>query len=164
MQLPSLVWLFVITPPGCGFRINRCLVCPTPTLQHCPPSCHLAPPTIQIKIQSAYIAEQSDPAIFRYVFSYTVTLSHQGGVPAKLLRRHWIITDGENKVQEVKGEGVVGEQPHLKPGQQFEYTSGTMIATPVGTMRGSYHMVTDEGDVFDVLIPEFVLSMPRVLH
>ena len=123
-----------------------------------------SPPTIQIKIQSAYIAEQSDPAIFRYVFSYTVTLSHQGGVPAKLLRRHWIITDGENKVQEVKGEGVVGEQPHLKPGQQFEYTSGTMIATPVGTMRGSYHMVTDEGDVFDVLIPEFVLSMPRVLH
>jgi ApaG protein len=85
-------------------------------------------------------------------------------VPAQLLTRHWIITDANNKVQEVKGEGVVGEQPHLKPGEQFRYTSGTMLETPVGSMKGSYQMIADDGVEFDAEIPVFTLSIPRTLH
>lgn len=119
---------------------------------------------IQIDVQTDYVEEQSNPDQDYYVFSYTITIMNKGDEPAKLLNRHWIITDSNQKVQEVRGEGVVGEQPYLKPGEQFVYTSGTMLETSVGTMRGSYEMITDQGSVFDAPIDEFVLSTPRVLH
>ncbi len=119
---------------------------------------------ISVKTRTVYIADQSDPANDRYVFAYTITITNTGSVAAQLLSRHWVITDATDKVQEVRGKGVVGEQPHLRPGESFEYTSGSAIATPVGTMQGSYQMVADDGTKFDVVIPEFTLSMPRVLH
>jgi len=119
---------------------------------------------ISVKTRTVYIADQSDPANDRYVFAYTISITNTGSVAAQLLSRHWVITDAADKVQEVRGKGVVGEQPHLRPGESFEYTSGSAIATPVGTMRGSYQMVADDGVKFDVVIPEFTLSMPRVLH
>ncbi len=122
------------------------------------------PYDIAVKTRTVYIADQSDPASDRYVFAYSITLTNSGSVAAQLLTRHWIITDATDKVQEVRGKGVVGEQPHLRPGESFEYTSGSAIATPVGTMRGTYQMVADDGTPFDVTIPEFTLSMPRVLH
>ena len=122
------------------------------------------PYDIEVRTQTLYIAEQSDPDANRYVFAYTVTMTNKGSVSAQLLGRHWIITDAVNKVQEVRGKGVVGEQPHLRPGESFQYTSGSAIATPVGTMRGSYQMLADDGTQFDAPIPEFTLSMPRVLH
>ena len=100
----------------------------------------------------------------RFVFAYTITITNTGSVAARLISRHWIITDSDNKVQEVRGLGVVGEQPLLQPQESFEYTSGAAIATPVGTMRGSYQMVAEDGNSFDAPIPEFMLSMPRVLH
>lgn len=111
-----------------------------------------------------YIADQSDEAAGRYVFAYTITIANTGTVPAQLISRHWVITDANQEVQEVRGLGVVGEQPLLQPGQKFEYTSGTGIATPVGSMRGSYQMVAEDGEHFEAEIPEFTLSMPRVLH
>lgn len=117
-----------------------------------------------VTVESAYIPDQSDEEQNRYVFSYTVTIINTGSVPAQLISRHWIITDASNSVQEVRGLGVVGEQPLLKPGEQFEYTSGTVLATPVGTMRGSYHMTAEDGEQFDAVIPPFTLAMPRVLH
>jgi ApaG protein len=98
------------------------------------------------------------------VFAYTITLRNRGTVAAQLVSRHWIITDAQQQVQEVRGLGVVGEQPRLEPGQSYEYTSGTSLATPVGTMRGSYQMVAADGTRFDAPIPEFALSVPRVLH
>jgi len=119
---------------------------------------------ISINVDTAYLAEQSDPSADRYVFAYTVTISNTGTVSAQLISRHWIITDAENVTQEVKGLGVIGEQPLLRPGESFEYTSGTAMATPVGTMRGSYQMVAEDGNKFDAEIPVFTLSMPRVLH
>ncbi len=119
---------------------------------------------ISVKTRTVYIADQSDPANDRYVFAYTIALTNTGSAAAQLISRHWIITDAADKVQEVRGKGVVGEQPHLRPGESFEYTSGSAIATPVGTMRGSYQMLADDGTTFDVAIPEFTLSMPRVLH
>jgi ApaG protein len=119
---------------------------------------------IQVEVETQYIEEQSIPNQDHYVFAYTITIYNSGSVPAQLLTRHWIITDANNKVQEVKGEGVVGEQPHLKPGEQYRYTSGTMLETPVGTMRGSYQMLADDGVEFDAEIPTFTLSMPRTLH
>lgn len=122
------------------------------------------PYDIAVKTRTTYIADQSDPANDRYVFAYTITITNSGSVAAQLLSRHWVITDANDKVQEVRGKGVVGEQPHLRPGESFEYTSGSAIATPVGTMRGSYQMVADDTTQFDVPIPEFTLSMPRVLH
>ena len=122
------------------------------------------PHDISVKTRTVYIADQSDPANDRYVFAYTITITNTGSIAAQLISRHWIITDATDKVQEVRGKGVVGEQPHLRPGESFEYTSGSAIATPVGTMRGSYQMVADDGVKFDVTIPEFTLSMPRVLH
>ncbi len=111
-----------------------------------------------------YLPEQSDEAAERYVFAYTITITNTGTIPAQLISRHWVITDSDNKVQEVKGLGVVGEQPLIKPGESYEYTSGSAINTPVGTMRGSYQMVAEDGVKFDAQIPEFVLSVPRVLH
>jgi ApaG protein len=119
---------------------------------------------ITVTTRTSYIPEQSDPESGRYVFAYTITLKNTGNVTAQLISRHWIITDANNQVQEVRGLGVVGEQPLLKPDENFEYTSGTSIATPVGTMRGSYQMVAEDGLQFDAPIPEFTLSMPRVLH
>jgi ApaG protein len=119
---------------------------------------------ISVSPRALYIAEQSDADAGRYAFAYTITITNTGAVPARLLSRHWIITDANNLVQEVKGQGVVGAQPKLKPGESFEYTSGSMLTTPVGTMRGSYQMVADDGTRFDASIPEFTLSVPRVLH
>ncbi|MGE5319390.1 MAG: Co2+/Mg2+ efflux protein ApaG [Hyphomicrobiaceae bacterium] len=119
---------------------------------------------ISISVNTAYLAEQSDPSADRYVFAYTITIANSGTVAAQLISRHWIITDAENVVQEVKGLGVVGEQPLLRPGESFEYTSGTAMATPVGTMRGTYQMVAEDGNKFEAEIPQFTLSMPRVLH
>jgi len=119
---------------------------------------------ISVNVDTAYLAEQSDPSADRYVFAYTVTISNIGTVSAQLISRHWIITDAENVTQEVKGLGVIGEQPLLRPGESFEYTSGTAMATPVGTMRGTYQMVAEDGNKFDAEIPVFTLSMPRVLH
>jgi len=119
---------------------------------------------VLVSSQALYVAEQSDEQNGRYVFAYTMTIRNAGNIPAQLISRHWIITDGRNQVQEVRGLGVVGTQPLLKPGESFEYTSGTAIATPVGTMRGSYQMVAEDGTQFDATIPEFTLSVPRVLH
>jgi ApaG protein len=117
-----------------------------------------------VSVVSAYIQDQSDEAQNRYVFSYTVTITNTGSVAAQLISRHWIITDASNTVQEVRGLGVVGEQPLLRPGEQFEYTSGTVLTTPVGKMRGSYHMTAEDGEQFDAEIAPFPLAMPRVLH
>jgi len=119
---------------------------------------------IDVSVNTAYIPEQSDPAADRYIFAYTITISNNGTETAQLISRHWIITDADNVTQEVKGLGVVGEQPLLRPGESFEYTSGTAMATPVGTMRGSYQMVAEDGNKFEAEIPAFTLSMPRVLH
>jgi ApaG protein len=119
---------------------------------------------ITVSTRTAFLPEQSDVNAARYVFAYTITIKNTGTVPAQLISRHWVITDAENQVQEVRGAGVIGEQPLLRPQESFEYTSGAAIATPVGTMRGSYQMVAEDGVRFDAPIPEFTLSMPRVLH
>ncbi|NOQ69220.1 MAG: Co2+/Mg2+ efflux protein ApaG [Gammaproteobacteria bacterium] len=119
---------------------------------------------IDIKVLPAYIANQSDPENNHFVFSYTVTIRNNGSMPAKLLARHWVITDGDGLVQEVKGDGVIGEQPHLQPGESFQYTSGTFMNTPFGTMHGSYQMISDSGEKFDAEIPAFQLSVPNTLH
>jgi ApaG protein len=119
---------------------------------------------ITVAARSTYVPEQSDEDGGRYVFAYTITITNTGTVAARLVSRHWIITDSDSHVQEVRGMGVVGEQPMLKPQESFEYTSGTAIATPVGTMRGTYQMVAEDGTAFDAQIPEFTLSIPRVLH
>jgi ApaG protein len=119
---------------------------------------------ITVAARTAFVPDQSDVASSRYVFAYTITITNTGTVPAQLMSRHWIITDSNNQVQEVRGAGVIGEQPLLRPNESFQYTSGTAIATPVGTMRGSYQMVAEDGVKFDAPIPEFTLSMPRVLH
>lgn len=119
---------------------------------------------IQVDVETRYIEEQSNPEQNYYVFAYTITIRNKGSQRAKLLTRHWIITDSNQKVQEVRGDGVVGEQPELNPGEQFVYTSGTMLETSVGTMKGSYQMLAEDGSRFDAPIEEFVLSTPRVLH
>jgi len=119
---------------------------------------------IEVSVNTLYLPEQSDEAADRYVFAYTVTIRNSGGATAQLVSRHWIIKDARDQVQEVRGLGVVGAQPTLRPGESFEYTSGTSIATPVGTMRGSYQMVAEDGTRFEAEIPEFTLSVPRVLH
>jgi ApaG protein len=119
---------------------------------------------ISVAAETTFIPEQSDLEAGRYVFAYTITISNTGNIAAQLISRHWIITDAENQVQEVRGLGVVGEQPLIKPGESFQYTSGTAIATPVGRMQGSYQMVAEDGSQFDAPIPTFMLSMPRVLH
>ena len=108
---------------------------------------------LAITVETSYLENQSDPDENRYVFAYTITLRNEGRVAAKLLTRHWVITDSNGKVQEVRGEGVVGEQPHLQPGQGFRYSSGAIIETPVGTMQGSYHMQADDGFAYDAPIP-----------
>lgn len=119
---------------------------------------------ITVAPRATYISDQSDTEAERYAFAYTITITNTGEVPARLVSRHWVITDANNMVQEVKGDGVVGAQPRLKPGESFEYTSGSLLPTPVGTMRGTYQMVAEDGTHFDAPIPEFTLSAPRVLH
>jgi ApaG protein len=119
---------------------------------------------VAVSAATRYLVEQSDEDAGRYVFAYTITLRNAGSVAAQLISRHWVITDSQGLVQEVRGTGVVGAQPLLKPGESFEYTSGTAIATPVGTMRGTYQMVAEDGTRFDAPIPEFTLAVPRVLH
>ena len=119
---------------------------------------------IDIKVLPAYIADQSDPVNNHFVFSYTVTIRNNGSKPARLLTRHWVITYGDGLVQEVKGDGVIGEQPYLQPGEDFQYTSGTFMSTPFGTMHGSYQMISDSGEKFDAEIPTFQLTVPNALH
>ena len=121
-------------------------------------------PRIRVEVETSYLEEQSDPRDKRFVFSYTVTIRNEGQVPARLLTRHWIITDANGNVKETRGDGVVGEQPYLKPGQGFRYSSGAVIETPVGTMQGSYQMMADNGQRFDAPIAPFRLAMPGVLH
>ncbi len=117
-----------------------------------------------IRVSPRYVPEQSDIAADQYVFAYTITIENTGTETAQLISRHWIITDGNLAVKEVRGLGVVGEQPVIKPGESYEYSSGCQLHTPVGTMRGSYQMTASDGTQFDAVIPEFTLSVPRVLH
>ncbi|KXB31082.1 Co2+/Mg2+ efflux protein ApaG [Dechloromonas denitrificans] len=119
---------------------------------------------IEIQPMPQFIPDQSDPENDRYVFAYTVTIKNIGEIAAQLVSRHWIITDGNNEVQEVRGLGVVGKQPLLQPGESFQYTSGSALTTPIGTMKGTYQMVAEDGTHFEAVIPEFVLASPRALH
>ena len=119
---------------------------------------------IAVSVETRFLDEQSAPRENRFVFAYTITISNHGEVPARLLTRHWIITDANGKVQEVRGDGVIGEQPWMRPGDDFRYTSGAVLETAVGTMKGSYEMLADDGTRFDAPIPEFTLSVPRTLH
>ena len=120
--------------------------------------------SIEVSAKSVYISEQSEPDDGRYLFAYQVVIRNIGDIAAQLKTRHWIITDSNGKTQEVRGDGVVGEQPHLKPGEEFTYTSAAIIATPVGSMHGSYQMVSDDGVAFDAVIRPFSLSIPNVVH
>ena len=119
---------------------------------------------ITVVTKASFLADQSDPGKSQFVFAYTITITNTGDVPAQLVSRHWVITDADHKVQEVRGLGVVGQQPHLKPGESFEYTSGASIPTAVGTMRGTYQMRAEDGHIFDASILPFTLSVPRTLH
>lgn len=118
--------------------------------------------TVQVKTQ--YLESQSEPDLFNYVFGYTITIKNTGQIAAQLISRHWVIVDANNQLQEVRGLGVVGHQPLLQPGEQFEYTSGTSLKTPQGSMHGKYFCVAEDGEQFEAKIPEFVLSLPRTLH
>ncbi|RSZ55220.1 Co2+/Mg2+ efflux protein ApaG [Massilia atriviolacea] len=117
-----------------------------------------------VTVRTQYLPEQSDPSRSNYVFTYTITIKNTGSVGAQLISRHWVITDANNHVDEVRGLGVVGHQPLLQPGEQFEYTSGTQLATAQGSMTGEYFCVAEDGHQFETKIPEFVLSLPRTLH
>lgn len=119
---------------------------------------------IAIDVATSYMDEQSEPDADRYVFAYTITIANNGTVPATLRSRHWIITDANGKVQEVNGDGVVGEQPHLNPGERFRYSSGAVLETPVGAMQGLYRMETDTGATFEAPIPPFTLAVPGLVH
>ena len=119
---------------------------------------------IQVTVSTQYIEAESNPEANRFIFSYTINIENHGEIAAKLLSRHWIITDANNRVQEVKGTGVIGEQPYLMPANAFSYTSGTMLETPVGSMQGSFQMVADDGHHFDAVIHPFTLAMPGVLN
>jgi len=123
-----------------------------------------SPYTIDVYVQTRFVPDQSVPSENRYVFAYTITLHNAGHLPARLLTRHWVITDANGKVEEVRGDGVVGEQPWMRPGDDFEYTSGAVLETAVGTMHGTYEMVADDGTRFEAPIPAFTLSIPRTLH
>ena len=119
---------------------------------------------IRVDVTTNYVEDQSNPGEGRFVFAYTITIRNEGPKPARLMARHWLITDANGKVQEVVGEGVVGEQPHLQPGQGFRYSSGAILETPVGSMQGRYRMLADDGEQFDAPIAPFRLAMPGVLH
>jgi ApaG protein len=120
--------------------------------------------TIDVQVETRFVPDQSKPHDNRYVFAYTVTLHNAGDVAARLLTRHWVITDANGKVEEVRGEGVVGDQPWMRPGDRYQYSSGAVLDTAVGTMRGSYQMLADDGTHFETPIPPFTLSIPRTLH
>ena len=126
----------------------------------------MTPPrhAIDVNVVTRFLPEQSAPEDGRFVFAYTIRIHNRGQVPARLISRHWIITDDNGKVQEVRGEGVVGEQPWLRPGEDFEYSSGAVLETGLGTMQGSYQMLADDGTAFDADIAPFTLSVPRTLH
>ena len=117
-----------------------------------------------ISVRTQYLPDQSDPDRTNFVFTYTITITNTGTIGAQLIARHWVITDANNHIEEVRGLGVVGHQPLLQPGEQFEYTSGTQMATPQGSMLGEYFFVAEDGHRFEINIPEFVLSLPRTLH
>jgi ApaG protein len=119
---------------------------------------------IRIQVATSYVDDESEPDSDRYVFAYTITISNSGKIPAQLISRHWVITDANGKVQEVNGDGVVGEQPKLNPGEEFRYSSGAVLETPVGAMQGLYRMQADGGDSFDALIAPFTLAVPGLLH
>ncbi len=119
---------------------------------------------IDIDVATRFLDDQSEPDDGRYVFAYTIHIRNRGNVPARLLGRHWVITDADGKIEEVDGEGVIGEQPWLRPGEDFQYTSGAVLATPIGVMKGHYDMLADDGTRFDAPIPAFTLSIPRTLH
>ena len=119
---------------------------------------------LDVSVTTRYIDDQSAPDRDSYVFTYSVTIKNKGQVGAQLIARHWIITDANNHVEEIRGLGVVGRQPLLKPGEEFEYTSGTSLATPQGSMQGEFLCVTEQGVQFNVEIPEFLPSLPRTLH
>ena len=119
---------------------------------------------LHVSVATQYIEEQSDPGASRYVFAYTITIRNSGNVASQVISRHWLISDTDGNLQEVTGLGVVGHQPLLRPGEQFEYTSGTALATPAGSMRGEYFAVAEDGTRFEAPIPEFTLAVPRTLH
>jgi ApaG protein len=119
---------------------------------------------VKITVKTQYLSEHSTPNANRYAFAYTITITNNGDAPVQLLRRHWIITDGNRKIDEVRGDGVVGLQPMILPGQSHTYTSGAVLETPIGTMEGSYQMKMESGDLFDALIPRFSLAKPGTLH
>jgi len=119
---------------------------------------------IQVNVDSSYIASSSEPAAARYVFAYSISIKNNSDTPTQLVSRHWVITDANGKTQEVHGEGVVGEQPHIQPGESYQYTSGAVIETSVGAMQGSYDMLAADGETFSAPIPSFSLSIPRTLH
>lgn len=119
---------------------------------------------IYVDVRSEFVPDQSSADAERYVFAYHVTIENRGQSPAQLISRHWVITDGNQKVQEVRGQGVIGEQPTIMPGERYEYSSGAVLQTPVGSMHGSYQMVDDQGAAFDATIPVFTLALPRALH
>lgn len=119
---------------------------------------------VRVSVETAYIANDSEPDQNRYVFTYTITIINQGTIPARLLSRHWIITDSNGMTQEVRGDGVVGEQPYLAPDEGFRYSSGTVLDTPIGSMQGSYRMRADDGTEFNAVIDPFSLSDPKMLH
>ena len=123
-----------------------------------------SPHAISVAVATRYIEDSSHPDAGRYVFAYTVTLRNTGRVAARLLRRHWIVTDANGHVEEVEGEGVIGEQPRIAPGERYQYTSGAVLATPVARMEGRYQMLGDDGHAFEAPVPAFALSIPRVLH
>jgi ApaG protein len=117
-----------------------------------------------VSVRTQYLADQSDPDRSNYVFAYAITIKNTGQIAAQLISRQWLITDANNRIEEVRGLGVVGHQPLLQPGEQFEYTSGSTLKTPQGSMTGKYFCVAEDGEQFEVQIPEFVLSLPRTLH
>jgi len=119
---------------------------------------------VDVRVRSEFLAEQSDPAAHRFVFAYHITMTNTGTVAAKLMTRHWIITDGNQKVQEVHGEGVIGQKPRLAPGESFSYSSGSILATPVGSMHGSYQMVGEDSVRFEAPIAPFTLAVPGALN
>lgn len=120
--------------------------------------------SLQIAVKVHFVEEQSNPDNRQYTFAYTITIRNDGLVPAQLIGRHWLITDGDGSIQEVRGLGVVGQQPLLKPGELFEYTSWATLPTPVGSMKGSYFCMSEDAQFFEAPIPEFALAMPRTLH
>jgi ApaG protein len=117
-----------------------------------------------VSVETAYLSDQSSPDENQYAFSYTITIHNVGSIAAQLISRHWVITDANNQVQEVKGLGVVGAQPLLQPDQKFQYTSGTLLATPIGSMRGTYQIVAEDGTMFDAVIESFTLAVPKMLN